>query len=128
MQKDFDTWNNNKKQIHSEKSNKLYHAREIWWCALGVNIGFEQDGDEAYYRRPVLILKGFSAKTCLIIPLTSSLNKHPMRVPIGIVAGKEASGVISQMRVIDTKRLLEKVCFLGNEKFELIRKSVKECL
>jgi hypothetical protein len=56
MQKDFDRWNERKKIIHDSGENKLYHAREIWWCSLGVNIGSEQDGDNENYTRPVLIL------------------------------------------------------------------------
>jgi len=124
--KDFDNWNENKKRIQAERANKYYHARDIWWCSLGVNIGFEHDGEGDEYQRPVLILKGLSANTCLAIPLTSSTNKHPMRVPIGMVEGKEASAVLSQMRVIDTKRLLGKVCYLNEEAFERTRKAVRE--
>jgi hypothetical protein len=43
IQKDFDAWNTNKKIIHTKHTNKLYHKQEIWWCSLGVNVGFEQD-------------------------------------------------------------------------------------
>ena len=128
MQKSFDSWNNTKKQIHTERINKHYHARDIWWCSLGVNIGYEHDGEGAEYQRPVLILKGLSVNTCLIVPLTSSTSKHSMRVPIGLVDGKEASAILSQIRVIDTKRLLGKVCYLDKTIFENTRKAVKEML
>lgn len=128
MQKDFDTWNEKKKFINAEKSNKLYHAREIWWCSFGLNIGFEHDGMGDEYQRPVLILKGFSSYTCLALPLTSSSKKHPFRVSIGLVDGKQASAILSQLRVIDTKRLLGKVGYLDREKFELTRKAVKDML
>ena len=128
MEKNFDRWNENKKKIHDINKSKLYHEREVWWCSLGVNIGFEQDGHEVGHQRPVLILKGLSKYTCMAIPLTSSIHKHPMRVPIGIVDGKEASAVISQIRVIDTKRLVNKVCFLAKDSFELTRKAIKDIL
>lgn len=126
--KDFNSWNENKKCIHTENLNKLYHAREIWWCSLGLNIGFEHDGTGAEYQRPVLILKGLSSQTCLAVPLTSSLNKHKLRIPIGNVEGKEASAILSQMRVIDTKRLINKVGFANIEAFELTRKAAKDML
>ncbi|MEK7501861.1 MAG: type II toxin-antitoxin system PemK/MazF family toxin [Patescibacteria group bacterium] len=99
MKKDFDRWNDNKKRIHSEKNNKQYHARDI-----------------------------LSANTCLVIPLTSSTDKHPMRVPIGIVDGKEASAILSQIRTVDTKRFLGKICYLNVEVFDAIRKAIKEIL
>lgn len=125
MDKDFDSWNESKKRIHSEGESKLYHAREIWWCSLGMNVGSEQDGTGAEYQRPVLILKGLSRETCYIIPLTSSLKKHRLRIPIGMVEDKPASALMSQIRLIDTKRLVNKVGFLDQEIFEEIRKAVK---
>ena len=123
--KDFDSWNTRKKAIHNSGENKFYHPRDIWWCSLGVNIGFEQDGVREEKSRPVLILKGLSKNTCLVIPLTTSLNKHPMRIFLGVVDNRKASAIISQMRVVDTKRLFRKIGILNKEKFEEIRKTVK---
>jgi mRNA-degrading endonuclease toxin of MazEF toxin-antitoxin module len=128
MKKDFDMWNDKKKNIHAKRNNKFYNTREIWWCSLGINVGFEHDGDGDEFQRPVLILKGLSANTCLAIPLTASPKLHRMRIPIGMVNGKQASTLISQMRVIDSKRLLGKVRFLDKEKFELTRKAVRDML
>jgi mRNA-degrading endonuclease toxin of MazEF toxin-antitoxin module len=126
--KDFDGWNNLKKQIHNEKPNRFYHRQEIWWCSLGLNIGFEHDGAGVKYQRPVLILKGLSPNTCLVAPLTSSTYTHPLRIPIGFVADRKASVVISQIRIIDTKRLTERICFMNKETFESVRKAVKDML
>ena len=128
MQKDFDKWNRQKIDVHNKNENKLYTVREIWWCSLGVNVGFEQDGDGKEYQRPILIYKGFSKDTCLIFPLTTSESKHKMRVPIGKIEDKNASVIISQPRLIDTKRLVEKVGFLDKQIFEIIRNAVKEIL
>lgn len=44
MKKDFDEWNAKKKEIHKGGEAPFYNEREIWWCALGANVGFEQDG------------------------------------------------------------------------------------
>lgn len=128
MKKDFDSWNENKKQIQEKSESKLYHEREIWWCALGVNVGFEQDGSGATFQRPVLILKGFSRNICLVIPLTTSLKKHYLRVSVGTVDGKQASALLSQPRVIDTQRLVNKIGFLDKEIFSRIRKAAKDLL
>lgn len=51
-----------------------------------------------------------------------------MRVPIGLIDGKQASALLSQVRVIDTKRLINKVCFLERESFARIRKTAKDLL
>ena len=126
MQKDFDEWNKIKKGVDGGELLKLYHTREIWWCSLGVNIGFEQNGGGQEYQRPVLVLKGMSKDTCYIIPLTGSPKKHKNRIAIGLVDNIEASAIISQIRLIDTKRLVEKIGFLDKSKFDEIRKAVKD--
>src|SRR3989344_1393552 len=126
--KEFDKWNENKQTIHENKERKLYHAREIWWCSLGVNVGAEQDGTGEDFERPVIIIKGLSRQTCIILPLTSSKEIHKMRVPVGIIDGREASVILSQIRVVDTKRLVNKLGFLDEEMFSSITKAVKDLL
>ncbi|MBI2053204.1 MAG: type II toxin-antitoxin system PemK/MazF family toxin [Candidatus Sungbacteria bacterium] len=128
MQKDFDRWNDIKKHTHRGAERKLYHEREIWWCALGVNVGFEQDGSGDEYRRPVIILKGLSRETCFVIPLTTSERDHPLRPSIGLVAGKNARALLSQMRAIDNKRLVRKIGYLEEDIFVHIRKAAKNML
>lgn len=128
MQKDFDQWNEKKKIIQTSGRYRLYTVREIWWCSLGLNIGSEQDGTGEEFDRPVLILKGLSQETCYIIPLTTSPRIHKARVPIGLVSGQLASALLSQIRVIDTKRLVEKIGFLDKEIFLRVRKNAKDFL
>ncbi len=124
--KDFDGWNDIKKSIDSGKKNLLYKERDIWWCSLGLNVGFEQDGSGDAHRRPVLVIKGLGPKICLVVPLTSSINQHRMRIPIGIVDGKPASVILSQIRTVDTKRFIGKVCRLNEAAFSAIRKAVRD--
>ena len=129
MDKDFDRWNKEKKRIHGQAQFlPLYHEREIRWCRLGVNIGFEQDGTGAEHSRPVLIMKGFSRQVCFVIPLTTSVKKNRYYVPIGDVEGRKASAIISQLRLIDTKRLDQHIAILNQERFKIIRKAVKDLL
>lgn len=128
MDKDFDGWAEKKKKLQDRIKSPFFHEREIWWCSLGVNVGFEQDGAGEEYYRPILILKGMSVQTCFAIPLTASNKEHPLRPSIGIIDGKEARALLSQMRLIDAKRLIRKIGNLNEEIFERIRKSVKEML
>lgn len=106
----------------------LYHTREVWWVHLGLNVGFEQDGMGEYYKRPVLILRGLSRNVCIIIPLTTSEKRNMFYVDAGVVAGKSAAAIISQIRLIDTKRLVEKIATMPVKEFEVIRKSVRDLL
>jgi mRNA-degrading endonuclease toxin of MazEF toxin-antitoxin module len=125
MKKDFDGWNTQKKILDEDRDVKLYHERQIWWCVLGVNVGFEQDGTGDGYQRPVLILKAMSRETCYVVPLTTSTKKHRLRIPIGLVEDQQAVAIMSQMRLIDTKGLVDKVGFLNQETFAQIQKAAK---
>ena len=123
MKKDFDKWNVDKKLTQEEKP-RLYTVREIWWCKLGVNVGFEQDGGGQLFLRPVII-RSFGPGTCVVVPLTTSERKHPLRMQLGTVQGKSASATLSQLRVIDTRRLVEKIEFLNKNTFNVLRKAVR---
>ena len=125
--KDFDAWNKQKKQAHAEES-RLYTVREIWWCRFGVNIGTEQDGSGELFLRPALILRGFGPDACLVVPLTTSAREHPLRVAVGEIDGRTARANLSQMRVIDTRRLVEKLGFLEKETFRALRKAARDLL
>ena len=127
MKKDFDKWNKIKKRTHAENP-RLYTLREIWWCRIGVNIGTEQDGGGKLFLRPVVILRGFGSDACLIVPLTTSVREHPLRVSVGVVDGYPARANLSQLRIIDTRRLVEKIGFLEQEIFQALRKAAKDML
>lgn len=127
MQKDFDKWNEIKKKT-DEENPRLYTVREIWWCRFGVNIGTEQDGKGKLYLRPCIILRGFGSDACMVVPLTTSSREHVLRIPIGKIEKEEAKANISQIRVIDTRRLVEKIGFLEKDVFSKLRKAVKDLL
>lgn len=127
MKKDFDKWNEVKKRTNAENP-RLYTVREIWWCRFGINIGTEQDGRGTNFLRPAVILRGFGPDACLVVPLTTSTRRHPLRVSVGMVDGREARANLSQLRVVDTRRLVEKVGFLEKEIFANMRKAAKGLL
>ncbi len=128
MQKTFDEWTKRKIEIDGSIERSLYHRREVWWCTLGANIGFEQDGTGTGYQRPVLVIRGFSAFVCLVVPLTTSLKNNKYHVSAGVVDGKQAFAIISQLRLIDTKRLAEKIGYIAVKDFESIRKAVRDLI
>lgn len=73
-------------------------------------------------------MKGLSKETCLAIPLTTSPQKHKYRIPLQDIDGKEAKAIISQIRVIDTKRLVNKIGVVDRETFHILQKSIKDAL
>ena len=128
MQKDFDVWNEQKKRLHNGATNLLYHQGEIWWCHLGINIGFEEDGTGENAERPIVIIRRFNPQLCWVIPLTTSRKKNPYYISAGTVDGVPASAILSQMRPIDTKRLINLIGIMESDIFYPIKQATKALL
>lgn len=124
MDKDFDGWNEIKKQTNKSAFTDFVHAREVWWCALGTNIGFEQDGKHDTFERPILVLRKFNKDVVLAVPLTTSIKRNPYNV-IFMHEGEEFSALISQVRLISTKRLKRRMYQMSSNIFNGIREKTK---
>ena len=72
-----------------------------------INVGFELDGTGANYDRPVLVIQDFNPHVFFGVALTKNKQKR-YYAPIGKVEGREASVILSQTRLINTKRLIRK--------------------
>lgn len=127
--KEFDEWNNEKKRIDSREDYVPYYKeREVRWCQLGANIGFEQDGKGSEFARPVLILKGFNRRMCLVVPLTTKLKDNKYYVALGEVGERESMIIISQVRPIDTRRLGRLISVIESVQFEFVKEKIKAML
>ena len=124
--KDFDNWNKKKKETHNQEDRLYFRDGEIWWVKLGISIGYETDGKSSDFTRPVLILKKYNKYSFLAVPLTSKTKLGLYYFPIGEVDGKEAVGILSQLRNIDSLRLVNKVGVLAEEVLKEIKKAVKK--
>lgn len=126
-QKSFDDWNEKKKEINdSVKGEDFYFKeREIWWSSLGVNIGYEQDGKNDNFERPILILKIFNRDVLWMVPLTSTSKDNPYYYKFN--DGKtDRSVILSQLRLISSKRLLRKISMMNKADFSGIREHIKQ--
>lgn len=122
--KDFDSWNSKKKALNASEPTLYFHEREVWWCHLGVNIGFEQDGKNSNYSRPVVVLKTYSTNACLVVPLTTSTKIGSYYFDLGKVADRDSKAVLSQIRFVDKRRLINKVDVIGKDVFEKLRSAI----
>jgi mRNA interferase MazF len=115
--KDFDAWNEYAKKLNKNQFDGYFRSREIWWCALGTNIGSEQDGKNEYFERPVIILKKMKSDLALIAPVTSKISYHKDRVS-AIIIGKNSQILLSQVKVVNEKRLLRRIGYLKIDVFQ----------
>ena len=123
MQKDFDKWNKKKKELDGKiiEKNLFFKGGEVWWVHFGLNIGFETNGKGDEFKRPILILKKYNQFSFLSIPLSTSININLYRVSIGIIDGKNAVVNLSQIKNIDSRRLVKKICTLDRNLFKEIK-------
>lgn len=121
-QKDFDTWNGEKKKLHNGNFEELiFHEREIWWCSIGVNIGDEQDGKNELFERPVLVIKKFNRKLAWVLPMSAKPKEGKYYFHIEH-DGKTFSVILSQLRLLSVKRFHRFVRKIPPKQFEDIKR------
>lgn len=131
MRKDFQNWCKKKEILNNILDDKIVYFRnkEIWWCALGINIGFEQDGKNENFERPVLVLKKINRYLALVIPLSTKLKNHPYYASYQY-GNDTYSALLLQVRVISSKRFLRRIGNLNTNVFDeienLVVKFIKE--
>ncbi|MES2623207.1 MAG: type II toxin-antitoxin system PemK/MazF family toxin [Patescibacteria group bacterium] len=123
MVKKFIDWIFEKIAIDKNERSVQVNEGEVYWCSLGENIGDEENGKGETLKRPVLIFKKFNKNIFWGIPMSSRLkeNKYYVRVKL---KNNTRSVMISQLRLLDTKRLDIKIGYISSEDFELVRKSI----
>ncbi len=127
MHKDFQKWHTQKSFLHVEKIRPFFHEREVWFCSLGANVGFEHDGRGDEFLRPVLILKKFNQEICWGLPLTRNHKKGIYYFSF-LLNGFVSTVILSQIRLIDGKRLHYKIGDVSEKDFCEIKKHPTQLL
>jgi mRNA interferase MazF len=123
----FVTWIKLKVRLHVTDIDFYFHEREIWWASLGANIGYEQDGKNEKFERPVLVLKKFNSHLLWILPLTSTIKEHKYYFKT-MHENREYCIILSQIRTISSKRLLRKIRTLPIDEFKSVKEHIKQIL
>lgn len=126
--KDFDGWHKQKKEIDGSSTEAIpyFSEREIWFCAVGCNIGYEQDGKGEEFWRPVVIVRKYNKHLFAGIPLTSKIKTVPFYFGVGEVNSRAAMAILSQERAFSSKRLVNKLETMNEAVFEAMKKATKD--
>lgn len=130
MEKDFQSWHDLKNIIHHKNTDTqiFFHEREIWWCHIGMNIGVEQDGKGKTFSRPILIFKKFNRTMFWAIPLSAQLKNSPYYLEYTDDEMIKRSAIIAQLRLISSRRLINKIGHMHKTEFEKIKKAIRNLL
>ena len=121
--KNYNDWHKRKTDIENHSNEKLFRERDVWWCSLGQNIGFEQDGKNKKFERPVLVLKKFNKAIYLGVPLTTKKKENKFHFKIAIT-NKDSFAILSQIRLLSSKRLIRRIERINKTSVEQVRDKV----
>lgn len=127
MKRNYIAWYKLKAQIEHTRQAPEFSERDVWWCSIGANIGFEEDGKNVEFERPVLVVRKFNKELFIGVPLTSKRKPNKFHHPV-VVADKESAVILSQQRALSAKRLLRKVGRVGEDDFRAIVTKVNNLL
>ncbi|MEK9181481.1 MAG: type II toxin-antitoxin system PemK/MazF family toxin [Patescibacteria group bacterium] len=119
MEKEYDDWNINKKQLSLAK-RAYFHKGDVWFTSIGKNIGDEEDGKNSTFERPILIVRKFNNNIFLGVPLTSNENKDG-KYYHRLISFSDSTVILSQVRLFDAKRLLRLMGKIENEELKEIK-------
>ena len=127
MKKLFEIWNQLKQTLSKkERPIPYFYEREVWFCHIGKNIGFEQDGKGVDFRRPVLVLKKFGPFGSFGLPLPSNKKNgnwfHNLKIPVGKV--DKSCILLLQGRFFSSSRLSHKLGSIPLLEFQIIQKKI----
>lgn len=110
--KDYWGWTARKNRLNGNTRTPDFHEREIWWAAVGHNIGDEEDGKGRNFARPLVIVKKFNRSLFYGMPLSTVTKQNKYYHPL-TVKGRQRSALLSHMRDYDAKRLLNRLDILS---------------
>lgn len=127
MKKDFDTWNNLKKELENKSLEIIIKEAEIWRTYLWLNIQNESCGKWEKFRRPVLVLKKLSHDNFIIIPLSTKVKTWTWFANYRI-DGTYYSALLYQIKMMHKNRFYLHIGKLERKQFLEIKKRLSELL
>lgn len=128
MKKDFQRWHDKKSKVDEIEKRPFFHEGEIWGCALGLNVGFEQDGGGEDYLRPVIIFRKFNNEIFWAIPLTHTQKNTKYYFQFVFEKEISSAAILSQIRLVDARRLNHKIGDVSDDNFRKLIKKFKDLL
>jgi len=104
VEKNFLGWYERKIVVQGDETVRYFYEREVWWAAVGCNVGFEEDGKGFDFARPVLIVRKFNEHFFIGVPLSTTSKTGRYYYRFESSPGCKTA-LLSQVRALDAKRL-----------------------
>ena len=120
MDNAFLEWMEVKNTIHKDSMVTNFSEGQIWWAAVGKNVGVEINEKHKDYSRPIIIFKKLSRLCFFAIPLTSQPHTGTWYMEFNF-RGKQEYAVLSQIRMMSVFRLYNRIGKLSTGDFKKIK-------
>ena len=127
----FLSWHKEKYKINNKSIDNVYfREKDIWFCRIGMNIGYEEDGKGDCFLRPVIIIKKINKNLFIGIPLTSSdkIKDDRFYYKFKYIESKTSYAILPQIRAFDSKRLDYKNGEIKSIEFLEIKQKIKDLI
>ena len=128
--KEFTEWNKQKIEINRKETFdkegvpiKQASPGEIWWCGLGKNVGYEQDGKNENFSRPILILRKIDKNLLLVAPTSTKPKKGYWYIEITTVNNLSETVLLNQVKTLSVNRLDNRI---DKVKFKTLKRVIAE--
>lgn len=125
--KNFVDWFKLKPKLDQNLKIPVFREGEVWWCHLGENIGFEENGKGDQFLRPVIILHKFNNRLFYGLPTSTKIKDNQFYFQMTI-KDKPISVLMSQMRAIDVKRLMYKKTKISDNELNILKKKMSKLI
>ena len=118
--KRFNEWAIFKEKMHNARHRRVFREGEIWWVAVGENVGVEINGKGPRFSRPVLIINKFGRESFVGIPLTTQQKSGVWYATLEL-SNRIVMAALSQTRLFSVYRLLTRMGRISDGNLELIK-------
>lgn len=119
--KQFLAWIGLKEKLHENAHRPPYVSEgDIWWTAIGENVGSEINGKSEQFSRPVIIFKKLAHGFYFVVPTTTRLHEGSWYVPFR-QHERDMVACLHQARAVDYRRLSSKLGTMDDEDFTQVK-------
>ena len=125
--KNFDSWNELKKIIDRKNNtpDNFPKEGEVWMSSVGLNIGYEQNGSEDNFSRPMLVIKKFNNHMFWAVPLSTKQKDFDFYFNYIDPNNQKVSAILAQMKLVSVKR---DIYVMPDKVFDQIKHKLKSFL
>ena len=125
MKKCFDDWIEVKGGLHKMAIVRRIKEGEIWWCAIGENVGVEINGKSKTFARTILILRKLGKYSFMGIPLTSKEHDGSWYAKF-YFRNREQYAALAQARVVSVFRLYSRIGEADQQDMFIVRNGFRQ--